>query len=202
MRRGSERMGQSTTSLQRLLDDAAYGRPEVYDELLRHACDRLRVLARRRLRGFPDLRRWAETDDLLQNALLRLHKSLAEVKPPTVAAFFGLAALQIRRELLDLSKSVFGPEGVGGNHHTDGDGAVLAGHGQMPTTWVRFHELTETLPEEELQVVDFLFIHEMTQEEAAAVLGVSLRTVKRRWLSARTRLGEVLRQEQERGDGE
>jgi RNA polymerase sigma-70 factor (ECF subfamily) len=194
-------MGQSTTSLQRLLDDAAYGKPEVYDELLRHACDRLRVLARRRLRGFPDLRRWAETDDLLQNALLRLHKSLAEVKPPTVAAFFGLAALQIRRELLDLSKSVFGPEGVGANHHTDGNGAVLAGQGGMPTTWGRFNELTESLPQEERDVVDLLFIHEATQEEAAAALGVSLRTVKRRWLAARTRLGEVLRVEQEAHDG-
>lgn len=194
-------MGQSTTSLQRLLDDAAYGRPEVYDELLRHACERLRVLARKRLRGFPDLRRWAETDDVLQNAMLRLHRCLAEVKPPTVRAFFGLAALQIRRELLDLSKSVFGAEGVGANHHTDGDGAIAAGQGDMPTTWERFHELTESLPEEERQVVDLLFIHEMTQEEAAGVLGVSLRTVKRRWLSARTRLGEVLQREQDKYDG-
>lgn len=188
-------MSSSTTALQRLLDEAAYGKPEVYDELLRHACERLRTLARKRLRGFPDLRRWAGTDDVLQNALLRLHKALAEVKPPTVAAFFGLAALQIRRELLDLSKSVFGPEGIGANHHTDGNGAVLAGQGEMPTTWGRFNELTELLPEDERQVVDLLFIHEMTQEEAASVLGVSLRTVKRRWLSARTRLGERLGQE-------
>jgi DNA-directed RNA polymerase specialized sigma24 family protein len=42
-----------------------------------------------------------------------------------------------------------------------------------------------------------LFIHEMTQEEAAGVLGVSLRTVKRRWLAARLRLGELLQAEQE-----
>lgn len=188
-------MSSSTTALQRLLDEASYGRPEVYDELLRHACERLRILARKRLRGFPDLRRWAETDDVLQNALLRLHKSLAEVKPPTVAAFFGLAALQIRRELLDLSKSVFGAEGVGANHHTDGSGAILASQGGMPTTWGRFNELTDSLPEDERQVVDLLFIHEMTQEEATSVLGVSLRTMKRRWLSARTRLGELLGQE-------
>jgi len=191
-------MNGSTTSLQRLLDEAGYARPEVYDELLRHACDRLRLLASTRLRGFPDLCRWTETDDLLQNAMLRLHRSLREVKPPTVRAFFGLAALQIRRELLDLTKSVFGAEGVGANHHTDGEGVVLANQGHdMPTTWERFHELTESLPDEERQVVDMLFIHEMTQEEAAGVLGVSLRTVKRRWLSARTRLGEVLRAEQD-----
>ena len=191
-------MGQSTTSLQRLLDEAGYARPEVYDELLRHACERLMLLARTRLRAFPDLRRWADTDDVLQNSMLRLHKCLSAVKPPTVKAFFGLAALQIKRELLDLSKSLFGAEGVGANHHTDGDGAVIAVTGDdMPATWERFNEVTDTLPEDEKQVVDMLFIHEMTQEEAAGVLGVSLRTVKRRWLSARTRLGEVLRAEQD-----
>lgn len=190
-------MPAGTATLQRLLDEAAYEQPEVYDELLRHACDRLRVLARSRLRGFPGLRRWAETDDVLQNAMLRLHRCLAEVKPQTARKFFGLAALQIRRELLDLSKSVFGAEGVGANHHTDGDGAIVAGQGDMPTTWGRFHDLTEALPEDERQVVDLLFIHGATQEEAAAVLGVSLRTVKRRWLSARTRLGELLQREQD-----
>jgi RNA polymerase sigma-70 factor (ECF subfamily) len=180
------------------LDDAAYERPEVYDDLLRHTCDRLRLLASKRLRGFAELRRWADTDDVLQNAMLRLHKCLNAVKPPTVRTFFGLAAMQIRRELLDLSKSVFGPNGVGANHHTDGDGAVLANRGDdMPTTWERFHELTEALPDDEKQVVDMIFICEMTQEEAASVLGISLRTVKRRWLSARTRLGEVLKTEQE-----
>jgi RNA polymerase sigma-70 factor (ECF subfamily) len=154
------------------------------------------VLASQRLAGFPALRRWVETDDVLQNALLRLHRCLNEVKPPTVAAFFGLAALQIRRELLDLSKSVFGTEGVGANHNTDADGgAVGQAPSPMPTDWGRFHEMTETLPEEERQVIDLLFIHDMTQEEAAAVLGVSHRTVKRRWLSARVRLGELLRGE-------
>jgi RNA polymerase sigma factor (sigma-70 family) len=190
-------MNSSTTSLQRLLDDASFGKPQVYDELLRHACERLRLLARKRLHGFSDLRRWADTDDVLQQAMLRLHRCLAEVKPPTVAAFFGLAALQIRRELLDLSKSVFGPEGIGANHHTDGDGSIVTEQAVMPASWERFNELTESLPEDERQVVELLFIHEMTQEEAASVLGVSLRTVKRRWLAARLRLGELLQAEQE-----
>ncbi|MCZ2341656.1 MAG: sigma-70 family RNA polymerase sigma factor [Bacteroidales bacterium] len=189
-------MPAGTATLQRLLDEAAYGQPEVYDELLQRASDRLLALARWRMSGFPGLQRWSEADDVVQNAMMRLHRCLTELKPPTVTAFFGLAALQIRRELLDLTKSVFGPEGIGANHHTDSDGAILAGHGEMPTTWERFYELTEGLPGDEKQVVDLLFVHDMTPEEAAAVLGVSLRTVKRRWLSARTRLGEVLRREQ------
>ncbi|MCZ2343381.1 MAG: hypothetical protein LC104_16550 [Bacteroidales bacterium] len=43
----------------------------------------------------------------------------------------------------------------------------------------------EALPDDERAVVDCLFVNELTQEETAQVLSVSLRTVKRRWQSAR-----------------
>jgi RNA polymerase sigma-70 factor (ECF subfamily) len=45
------------------------------DELLRSVCGRLETLARKMLRGFPKVRRWAQTDDVLQNALMRLLRS-------------------------------------------------------------------------------------------------------------------------------
>ena len=194
-----------TTTLQRLLDDASLQRNEVYDELLFRACDRLRVLAGKGLRGFPALRRWVETDDILQQAMLRLHRSLQEVRPPTVGDFFALAGLQIRRELHDLHRHHFGPEGVGANHHTDGHGKwaddvngpllAVAEYAEMPVGWDRFHDLVETLPDEERAVVDCLFVSELTQEETAQVLGVSPRTVKRRWQSARIRLQAAIEEE-------
>ena len=195
----------NTTTLQRLLDDASLQRNEVYDELLLRACDRLRVLAGKGLRGFPALRRWVETDDILQQAMLRLHRSLQEVRPPTVGDFFALAGLQIRRELHDLHRHHFGPEGVGANHHTDGHGKwaddvngpllAVAEYAEMPVGWDRFHDLVETLPDEERAVVDCLFVSELTQEETAQVLGVSPRTVKRRWQSARIRLQAAIEEE-------
>ena len=195
----------NTTTLQRLLDDASLQRNEVYDELLFRACDRLRVLAGKRLRGFPALRRWVETDDVLQQAMLRLHRSLQEVRPSTVGDFFALAGLQIRRELHDLHRHHFGPEGVGANHHTDGhgkaaddvDGPLLgaADNAEMPVGWNRFHDLIEALPEDERAVVDCLFVSELTQEETAHVLGLSPRTVKRRWQSARIRLQAAIEEE-------
>jgi RNA polymerase sigma-70 factor (ECF subfamily) len=40
--------------------------------------------------------------------------------------------------------------------------------------------------------VGLLFYEGLTQEEAATVLGVSLRTLKRRWQSARCRLHDAL----------
>ena len=44
------------------------------EALLSHAAGRLERLARMMLRGYPRLRRWEETGDVLQNALLRLDR--------------------------------------------------------------------------------------------------------------------------------
>jgi RNA polymerase sigma-70 factor (ECF subfamily) len=186
----------TTTALQRLLNEASAPSDVEFGDLLLRACERLRVLARRKLRGFPALRRWVETDDVLQQAMLRLHRALQQVRPATVGEFFGLAALQIRRELHDLHRHHFGPQGVGTNHHTDGESRLpsVAEENELPVGWDQLNELIQALPDDERAVVDCLFISDLTQDEAAQVLGISLRTVKRRWQSARLRLGEAIEQ--------
>lgn len=73
--------------------------------------------------GYPNLRRWEQADDVFQNSMVRLHRAMAEVPVESVRHFFNLAAVQVRRELLDLAKHHFGPEGGGANHHTDGQPA-------------------------------------------------------------------------------
>lgn len=65
------------------------------------------------LGGWPRVHRWEQTDDGLQNALLRLYHALADAR-----AFFRLAALSIRRELFDLAKRYYGTCGLGANHAT------------------------------------------------------------------------------------
>ena len=96
--------GDNTTQLQAILDLAAQGTETAYDELIARASQRLLKLTRKMLRQYPRLRRWEESDDVFQTAALRLHRSLAEVKPESVRGFFGLAATQIRRTLLDLAR--------------------------------------------------------------------------------------------------
>lgn len=61
-----------TTKLQRWLDLLRRGHADARNEVVDHACERLRNLTRRMLLGYRKLRRWSETDDVLQNALLRL----------------------------------------------------------------------------------------------------------------------------------
>ena len=185
-----------TTELQNLIDLATRGDDSAWEAALRHACDRLRTLASRMMRTNRRVRRWAETDDLLQNSLIRLHRSLAEVRPVSARQFYGLATTHIRRELIDLARKHFGAEGIGANHHTDGGiAADNKPHDTEPETieaWAKFHEVVETLIEHEREVVNLLWYEEMTHPEAAEVLGISLATVKRRWQSARIRLSETL----------
>ena len=59
------------------------------NELLRYAYERLRCLARKMLRqDFPRLKNWEQTDDVLQNAALRLHRALGVVPVASTAEFF------------------------------------------------------------------------------------------------------------------
>ena len=108
----------SDTQLQNLIDRALEGDTAAHEALLNHACDRLLRLTRKMFHGYPNLRRWEQTDDVFQNSMIRLHRALADVRVESVRHFFRLAAVEVRRELLDLAKHHFGPEGNGAKYHT------------------------------------------------------------------------------------
>jgi RNA polymerase sigma-70 factor (ECF subfamily) len=156
------------------------------------------------LKGYPHVCRWEQTDDVLQNALMRLYRALADVRPESLRHFYSLAALQIRRELLDLSKHYFGPEGQAAKHHTNGgeatDGQQRLQEGRADDTdepgtlegWTEFHAQVEALPQPEREVFNLLWYEGLSQNEAAEVLHTSLRTVKRRWQTARWLLYQAL----------
>ena len=184
------------TEIQGLIDRAKAGDQTSKEALLDHACDRLFRLTRKMFHSSGDLRRWEQTDDVFQGSMLRLHKALEKTQVESVRHFFNLAALQIRRELIDNARKHFGPQGIAANHHTDMQapddlgGSLHAAFTEPEdlSQWTQFHTLVETLPEDEREVVNLLFYEALTQEEAAQVLAVNVRTVKRRWQSARLKL--------------
>jgi RNA polymerase sigma-70 factor (ECF subfamily) len=190
-----------TAVLQHWLERLHQGN-EAHEHLLAHAAARLEELTRKMFRRYPRLRRWEETGDVLQNALLRLHRALADVRPRSVREFFALAATQVRRELIDLSRHHFGPEGPAAHHHTDGAGAADGpgaaeskpdpGEPATLLAWGEFHEQVGRLPDTEREVFGLLWYEGLTQKEAAAVLGVTERTVKNRWRAAKLLLQEAL----------
>jgi len=203
----------NTTQLQNLLDRAAAGDSSAYADLIAQAEDRLLRLTRRMLHGYARLRRWEETDDVFQDAAMRLHRALADVRPESVRGFFGLAATQIRRTLIDLSRRHFGPEGWGANHQTDGpedtvdgpDGRVRGAAARIGppgslADWTAFHEAVESLPTDEREVFQLTWYAGLPQADIARLLGVSIPTVRRRWRAARVALYYALGGESPRLD--
>lgn len=187
-----------TTALQERLIDFKSGDINAREAIIEHTCERLRLRTRQMLRSFPSVSRWSQTDDVLQNAMIRLHKSLAQVKPESPRQFYGLAGTQIRRELIDLARHFSGAEGVGANHDSNDGEAVKRSPdtNYKPETferWSEFHSAVEQLSEEQQAVVELVWYEGMSQPEASMVLEISLATLKRRWQAARLQLSEQLK---------
>jgi RNA polymerase sigma-70 factor (ECF subfamily) len=137
----------------------------------------------------------------LQNATIRLLAALKQVQPGSVREFFGLAGLQLRRELLDLHRHYFGPGGIGRNQQPlpQGDSSSL-GVGEPVDTapdlkeleeWYQFHKQIENLPLDLREVMDLHFYQELPKADIAELLSVDVRTVQRRWNDALDHLHSV-----------
>jgi RNA polymerase sigma-70 factor (ECF subfamily) len=198
-------MGESSASsvqLQGWLERLHHGDPAALDGLIRHAAARLERLTHHMLQDYPGVRRWAQTDDVLQSALVRLLRALRAVQPAVPRDFIALATEQIRRELLDLARHFYGPHGLGANHASQPDGNSANGplHEQADPShgpeglaqWCEVHEQIRNLPDEEREVFGLLYYQGLPQAEAAALLGVTVRTVQRRWQAALLRLHQAL----------
>jgi RNA polymerase sigma factor (sigma-70 family) len=193
-----------SADIQACLDRLRRGDDSAQSALLECACERLTRLARKMLRGYPQVQRSEETDDVLQNALMRLQRALETTSPVSVRSFVNLAAVQIRRELIDLARHYDGPNGMGAHHEsqvlTNGwrespEEQIAAADTNDPErfeAWTRFHRTVESLNDEDREVFDLLWYQGLTQGEASEVLGLSEKTVNRRWVAARMRLGMAL----------
>jgi RNA polymerase sigma factor (sigma-70 family) len=199
----------SVVQLQDCLDRLRGGDAVALDALIQRAGNRLLRLTQKMLADdFRRLQRWEAADDVFQNAAVRLFRTLKEMVPDSPRAFYKLAALQIRRELLDLARHYYGPLGQGENHasvapagqstNVSEPAAVATGTSDPSqlARWTDFHRLAGQLLEPEREVFDLLWYQDMSQEEAAVLLGVDVRTVQRRWRAARLSLAAALKSEE------
>jgi len=175
--------------------------------LIAYAADRLTRLAAHLLRGNP-VQRWENSDDLLQQCLVRLHRSLERARPPDARALLELAALEMRHALIDLARHYYGPLGMGRHYRSyppsssprgwdpDANARAAAPDESLhrAESLEQLYEAIAKLPAEEREVVDLVWLHELSQAEAATLLGITLRTVGRRWRRARLRLFARLRE--------
>jgi len=192
-----------TGQLNRCLEQMRAGDRSGREELLRLASNRLYAITRKIKRTYPGLARWEQTDDVFQRATLRLLKALDHVEIYDAQHFFRLAATQIRRELIDLARYWQRSGGPGKRHASQAPGqgasaAPLVDIGQQSLDpgrlmeWIEFHQAVEGLPEDVKAAFDLLWYQGLSQDEAAEVLRVDVRTIKRRWREARLSLHQTL----------
>lgn len=179
------------------------GDPAAREGIVELMAARMRTMAHRMLRSFKAVRRWDDTDDVVQNASLRFLRALDETVPESPKHLVNLAALQIRRELVDLVRKHRGPESYASNH--DSNSAIVDGEVVMRVAfavdpraadpdidrWTAFHDLAERLPAGEREVFELAWYLGADQAEVAAHLGCSVRTVKRRWDDVKRRIRDA-----------
>jgi RNA polymerase sigma-70 factor (ECF subfamily) len=188
----------TTIIIQRYLDalpGEAAAEP-IVRELLERAVGRLRLLCTTFLyKSYPRLMRPPlnlEADELLGGVVARLLTALRETHPATVRQFFALACQHMRWQLNDLARRldeqpavVSMPEaGVAGPPMSTATGLSPDGRRMIATI--------DGLPEDEREVFDLVGIQGLTHGEAAAVVGVSEKTVQRRLNRARLLLAARL----------
>ena len=114
----------------------------------------------------------------------------AEAKPQTSREFLALATLQIRRELLDLVRKFYGPQGLGANQESEAEidpntpsaeeKGDLSHEPSSLARWSELHHRINALPDEEREVVGLLFYQGLSQSGGPAeILNVSLRTAQK-----------------------
>jgi RNA polymerase sigma factor (sigma-70 family) len=194
----------SAGPLTHLLTRIRAGDVKAVDRLFEHTRGRFVALAQRMFRD-DRLGRWVEIDDIVQDASIRLLPALRANPPSDEAGFYRLAATVVRRELIDLARRFFGPEGLGARYVTQvGRSPNLEGSGarsaepppqsssdpERLAAWAEFHEAVSQLPDDQRVLFDLIWYGDLSQERAAEVLGIPLITLRRGWRAARLQLHE------------
>lgn len=190
-------------ALESSFDALRCGDPATREQIVGLMTMRMRQMAHRMLRSFKAVRRWDDTDDVVQNASLRFLRALDETVPESPRHLLNLAALQIRRELIDLARKHRGAESYAMNH--DSNTVSVDGEAVMRVTlaedlhvddqgidrWTTFHDCIDGLSVDEREVFDLAWYVGADQAEVAALLGCSVRTVKRRWDAVKQRIRDA-----------
>jgi RNA polymerase sigma factor (sigma-70 family) len=201
---------ESTAVLQGHLERAVTGDAEARQRLLELTRDRLMHHARRFLHGrYARLEPFAQTDDVVQQLYLKILQNQdrfwvnADGAPvQTLAEFFGHTSAWLRDVLCDLLRKVYGrddnrpavrpldagPSDTGPRYEPSSNTL----DGEKLRRWTEFHEAASRLPHDLRAVFDLLWYQEMSQAEAATLLGIAVPTVKLRWMKARLQVQQTL----------
>jgi RNA polymerase sigma factor (sigma-70 family) len=196
--------GHTTRWIEERLSQIANGDDHTFvrHELLQRASAKIERLVASSLRGRPDLARWEQQEDLLQEVLLRVNRAVSDAKPRHAGQFFVIVAQHVRWATIDLIRRHYGAEGQGRHHATemlDAPGAARAGvpagggSGELPSIdLIELHSAVDRLAGDLRDVWQLHIYLGLTQEQAAEQLGVSSKTIQRRIRAAQVQLAGFL----------
>jgi RNA polymerase sigma factor (TIGR02999 family) len=166
----------------RLLQAAHHGEADALERLLPLVYEDLRRLARRQL-GYEYVERTLNPTALVHESYLKLGR--AAMAAHDRAHFLAIAARAMRQVLVDQARDRKAAKRGGGawDRTTLTDGAWV---GEFdPDNMLALDDALGKLEPRQRQVVECRFFGGMEEQEIAAALGVSERTVHRDWIKAR-----------------
>ncbi len=168
-----------------LLEAVASGNGESLDALLEAVYNDLRAISQRQLQA-ERANHTLEPTGLVHEAYLRLVQQ-TEVSWQNRAHFFSIAARVIRRVLVDHARMRQRDKRGGGvSRETFSETRILAGEQEFDLLELdeALHRLAED-DEEVAKVLEMKFFGGREHDEIAHVLGISERSVRRRWAYAK-----------------
>ncbi len=178
-------MGISPGEVTNLLIQLKKGNREAQSRLIPLVYAELRRVAARYMRGEQPGHSLQATA-LVHEAYLRL-AGQQDISWQNRAHFFGVAANIMRRILVDHARAKQARKRGGSIQKVSFDEAVLV-QPEPPRDFLALDEALERLAQRDARqsrVVELRFFGGLSEEEAAEVLGISVRTVKRDWAVAR-----------------
>lgn len=176
----------------RLLRAYGAGDAEAFRRLVPLVYDELRRVARGQLRrgpGWPSL----NTTGLVHETYLKL-AAAQELTAADRGHLMAIAATAMRQILVDRARARLRAKRGGGEAHVPLDDQGVAA--PPPAEWLidvdRALDALRARDERLARVFELRFFGDLSEEETAAALGVSLRTVQRDWPRARAWLRSAL----------
>jgi RNA polymerase sigma factor (sigma-70 family) len=153
-------------------------------ELIAQTANRLHILCASMLsRNYPRLMKPPlnlQPEELLSSVVERMLKAMKEFRPEGVRQFFALATRHIRWELNDLARRLDCQDRAQALDESKLAAPVDSTVTQVTRNARRILEAIEKLPTDERDVFELVRVQGLTQHGAAAVLGISPKTVQRR----------------------
>lgn len=174
-----------SSDITQILQEAKYGSKNAYDRLFPLVYDQLRDIAYQRMKGERRSHTLSKTE-LVHETYLRL-VGKTEVDWKDRAHFFAIASKCMRQILIDHARKKQADKRGGGQEPVTLIDEMVKAEQQaegllnLDTALNRLAKLNQRL----VEVVEYRYFGEMSIEDTAEVLDVSISTVKRDWAKAR-----------------